>query len=91
MLAMYEVVETSQPGANLLRDAASTDNVAAFEHESRVSRPRQIRGRSQGRCGRADDDGIVDGICHAGHKNDPLSKQQNALVEEGTERPLKCH
>jgi hypothetical protein len=38
---------------------------------------------------RADDDGIVDGICHAGHKNDPWSKQQNALVEEGTERPLK--
>ena|SRR3979411_2618649 len=60
--------------SNLFRNTTSANDVAAFEDESRIPGASEIRGSGESVVASADDDGIVNRICTAGHTADRWSK-----------------
>ena len=68
-------------------DAASADDVAAFEHKGGVSGAGKISGSGEAVVATADDDGVINQIWTARHAADHWSKQEKAPVEETNESP----
>jgi len=77
------------PGSDRFGDAASADNIAAFEYESGISRARKICRRGQPVMACTYDNRVVNRVLDVCHQNDHWSKRRNTPVEETTESPLQ--